>query len=421
MGGRCVRASLSRKQAAGIVGANRHLNLYHGAIRSGKTLASTLAWLGFIESGPPGKLLMAGKTLETLERNVLDPMAELFPARIQDDAVRHTRGANTATILGRLVHLVGGNDQKAEGRIRGLTLAGAYVDEASLVPEGFWAQLLGRLSVPGARLFATTNPDSPNHWLKVNYLDRQEHLDLAAWHFTLKDNPGLDPAFVAHIEAEYVGLWRKRFLLGLWVLAAGAIYDGWDADAHVCRRLPTITRWWVAIDYGTTNPFVALLFGLGVDGRVYIVSEYRWDSKTAMRQKTDSEYSVAVREWMAEPRQVGDSAPIVPHVEWVIVDPSAASFIRQLWSDGVRGVRGADNEVLDGIRLMASTLAQDRLRVHESCKGLIDEIPGYVWDPKAQARGEDVPVKQNDHGCDAGRYGLRATRPLWWGARLEAA
>jgi PBSX family phage terminase large subunit len=416
-----VNARLSPKQARSVVGSNRHINLFHGAIRSGKTLASSLAWLGFVESGPPGKLLMVGKTLETLERNVLDPMAELFPARIQDDAVRHTRGANTATILGRLVHLVGANDQKAEGRIRGLTLAGAYVDEASLVPEGFWTQLLGRLSVPGARLFATTNPDSPFHWLKVNYLDREEHLDLRSWHFTLKDNPGLDPAFVEHIEAEYVGLWRKRFLLGLWVLAEGAIYDGWDPDVHVVRRLPVMTRWWVGIDYGTVNPFVALLIGLGVDGRVYVVSEYRWDSRATMRQKTDSEYSLGVRQWLQEPRQTGDSAPIVPPVEWVIVDPSAASFIRQLYVDGVRGVRSADNEVLDGIRLVASTLAQDRLRVHESCKGLIAEMPGYVWSPLAQQKGIDEPVKLNDHANDALRYSLRTARSLWWGVRLEAA
>ena len=417
-----MNATLSPRQLQSIHESGRHrINLWHGSVRSGKTLASTLAWLGFIANGPRGKLAMVGKTLETLERNVLDPMAELFPAKIAADAVKHTRGANTATILGRLVHLVGANDSKAEGRIRGLTLAGAYVDEASLVPENFWSQLLARLSVQGARLFATTNPDSPNHWLKANYLDRIAALDMGAWHFTIRDNPALDPAFVASLEAEYTGLWYKRFLLGLWVLAEGAIYDSWDVDRHVVRRIPTITRWWVAIDYGTVNPFVALLMGLGVDGRVYVVSEYRWDSRVTMRQKTDSEYSKAVRAWLADPRQVGDSAPIVPTPEWVIVDPSAASFIRQLYSDGVRGVRAADNEVLDGIRLTASTLAQDRLRVHESCKGLINEIPGYTWNPKAQARGEDEPVKVNDHGCDALRYSLKLTRSIWWGARLEAA
>ncbi|MGW0465430.1 terminase large subunit domain-containing protein [Streptomyces sp. NPDC003027] len=128
--------------------------------------------------------------------------------------MRHTRGATTAVILGRVVHLVGASDAQAEGRLRGLTASLAYCDEITLMPEGFFTQLLARLSVPGARLLGTTNPDSPRHWFKVNYLDRQSELDLASWHFRLADNPSLCPAYVAALSAEYSGLWRRRMIDG---------------------------------------------------------------------------------------------------------------------------------------------------------------------------------------------------------------
>lgn len=97
-------------------------------------------------------------------------------------------------ILGRVVHLIGASDARSEGRLRGLTASVAYADEITLLPEPFFVQLLARLSVPGAILLGTTNPDGPRHWLKAQYLDRQHELDLRSWHFQLADNPALSPS-----------------------------------------------------------------------------------------------------------------------------------------------------------------------------------------------------------------------------------
>jgi PBSX family phage terminase large subunit len=408
---------LSPKQRRSIVEAldsAARILLWHGAVRSGKTLASVIAWLEYVRTAPPGPLLMAGKTKDTLARNILDPISEWAPG-----AIAFTRGANTAMLLGRLVYLVGANDAKAEGRIRGLTLAGAYVDEASLVPEGFWRMLLTRLSVPGAKLFSTTNPDAPQHWLKKDFIDRAGELSLAAWHFQLDDNPALDPDYRAALEVEFQGLWRKRFILGLWVLAEGAIYDMWDETRHVVDRLPEMVgRWWVGCDYGTTAPFAALLLGVGREPdqteRLFVCDEWRWDSAQAMRQKTDREYSNDLRAWLdaAGARVLGQpDRQITP--TWVAVDPSAASFKVQLRRDRMPGVIDADNNVLAGIRTVGSLLATDRLRVHERCHGLREEAPGYVWDPDKALIGEDVPVKLDDHDLDALRYGVMAARPAW--------
>lgn len=409
-------ADLSPKQVASILAAVQRVNVWEGSVRSGKTIASLLAWLIFVAAHAPrnGRLVMIGRTKDTLYRNVLSVLLEMLPAG--DDSIRYTQGSNVAYIFGRQVDVIGANDIKAEAKIRGMTVAGAYVDEATLLPgDGFWSQLLNRMSVAGARLFATTNPDGPMHWFKTQVVDRADDLGYAHWHFTLDDNPSLEPEYVEAIKRENVGLWYQRNILGLWVLAEGAIWSMWDDDAHVVDELPPLSACTVAADYGTAGVFAALLLGVGVDPadgieRLYVAREWRWDAKAKRRQLTDAQYSQELRGWLDG---LVDEIPAVTDLDRVLVDPSASSFLAQLHRDGWERVRGADNAVADGIREVATLLAADRIRVHKSCSGLRAEIPGYVWDPKKALLGEDAPVKANDHSCDAWRYGVRGTR-RWW-------
>jgi PBSX family phage terminase large subunit len=301
-----------------------------------------------------------------------------------------------------------------------MSLVGTYVDEASTMPESFWVMLLTRLSIPGAQLYATTNPDGPQHWLLTKYLDRaalwldrdgQTHrsdspdaLDLHRFSFQLADNPSLPAKYIADVSAEFKGLWRRRLILGEWCLAEGVIYESFDPARHVVHTLPSIARWVVlTMDYGTTNPFHALIIGLGVDGRLYVAHEWRWDSKVQHGALTDAEYSQRLRAWVA-------TLGLAP--EQIVVDPSAASFRVQLHRDGWSSFL-ADNDVLDGIRTTASLFATGRLLVSSACPELIKEIPSYAWDPKASEKGHDQPIKVADHGVDALRYGLHTTRALW--------
>lgn len=399
-------AELSEKQIDAMLGATARINLYHGAVRSGKTICSLFAFIDAIaRSGPSGLIVICGRSLQTIERNCLEPLTDEAIFGPIARHIVHTRGATTATILGRTVHLIGAADARAEGRLRGLTAQIAYVDEATLMPEGFWTQLLARLSVPGARLYATTNPDSPRHWLKTNYLDRAHELDLRAWHFKLADNPSLAPAYVAALSTEYTGLWYRRMIDGAWCVAEGAIYDMLDEARHVVHDLPPITRWLACgVDYGTTNPFVALLLGVGADGCLYVTAEWRHDSRQAHRSMTDAEYDTAVRRFL----QTQGVSP-----QWMVIDPSAASFIEQLHRTGMPNLTPADNSVVDGIRSVSNLLASGRLRIHASCEGLLTEMSGYTWDPKASERGEDAPLKLDDHGPDALRYAIRTTEAMW--------
>jgi PBSX family phage terminase large subunit len=406
---------MSRKQIRSIIESERvKIALWEGAVSSGKTIASLVAFLIAVAQAPEnGLIFCVGRTLQTVERNIIEVlMQSAGPFGPLAKYVEHTRGSNVAMIFGRTIHLVGASDVRAEGRIRGATASLIYIDEATLIPEGFWTMCLSRVRVPGARIIATTNPDGPAHWLRKNFLLREGELNLRSWHFVLDDNPFLEESFKADLRREYVGLWYRRFIQGEWCIAEGAVYDMWEEDRHVVAALPEIVDWLaLGIDYGTSNPFAAEMLGLGADGRLYLTHEWRYSGREARRQLTDVEYSARLRDWTANLPVPGLTAKGITPRFWV-VDPSAASFIQQLYRDRLRPVL-ADNTVLDGIRLIASLLATDRLRVHESCKGWISEVPGYTWDPDQAEKGVDEPIKAEDHSLDGGRYAIKTTEHLW--------
>jgi PBSX family phage terminase large subunit len=390
---------LAVKQAQSLLSAERRINLWHGSVRSGKTFISILRFLTYCADMPEGNLMMIGKTLTTLYRNIILPMQELIG---NDKECHYISSTKTLVFCGRRIMLEGANDEGAEQKIRGATLAGAYGDEVTLWPESFWTMLLSRCSVPGAKIFATTNPDSPYHWLKTNFIDRETELDMAVFHFHIDDNETLTPEYVKSLKTEYTGLWYRRFIDGEWCQAEGAIYDMWDDQKHVIAPddLPdTFDSVFAACDYGTTNPFAAGIFGL-LGNTLYLVKEYHYDSRKQQRQKTDGEYAADMEVFL---KGYGE----IP----LIIDPSAASFRVECQKRNIN-VKYANNDVLNGIRFVSQLLASGRLLICRDCKETIREFTNYIWDANAQKRGIDAPVKQNDHHMDKLRYAVMSLG-LW--------
>lgn len=388
---------LSEKQVIAHEDANSRMNIYEGSVRSGKSYIALRRFLKELRIGPQGEYIIVGKSERTVLHNVIEP---LNGPQFMDGTIKYNRGLGEFTIFDKKVYVVGANDERAEGKIRGSTFAGALVDEATIIPESFFKMLLSRLSIEGAKLFATTNPDSPLHWLKVDYLDRAEELGrdhISVFKFNLDDNPALGQAYKDNLRKEYKGLWYKRFILGDWVLAEGAIYDFFDTNLHVVKGPKTYAKqYFVGIDYGTTNPFAAVLIGFNDEAHpaLWVEKEYYWDSKAMGHQKTDSEYAQALeREFNGYP------------ITLYILDPSAASFEVELRRNK-KPVKQAHNDVLDGIRFVGSLLAQGDLVICRSANNLIKEIESYVWDSKSVKLGDDKPLKQRDHAIDAMRYVL---------------
>lgn len=407
---------LSPKQIRSIVECeNQRINIWTGAVRSGKTIASILAFFLSVNRAPKsGLILIVGRTLQTIERNILEPMQDETVYGKLSFLVKHTRGSSIATICGRTVHLIGANDAAAESKIRGSTCSLILADELTLLPEAFFTQLLSRLSIKGARLLGTTNPGSPQHYLKTKFLNREldPDMDLKSWHFVMDDNPSLSPEYIRAQRAENTGLFFDRNILGLWKSADGAIYDMWDESKHVIawEKLPEMQQiMGVGIDHGTTNPTVGIIVGLGVDNNLYAMDEWRHQSRSSEARWTNTQQSAAIRDWLGQshhPTQAG-----LGH-GFVCVDPAAADFHVQLRQDGTR-THMAENDVLYGIRTTASLLSANRLFVSDRCKGLLMEIPGYTWSSKASEDGKDQPNKVNDHSCDAIRYALATTERRW--------
>lgn len=406
---------VSPKQRDVFAQSTARLNIAWGPVRSGKSVGlEFLRWFEYVQGAPTGgELLMAGKTLKSLERNVLIPLKRWFG----DGLISYSLGKKEAYIGTRRVELEGANDKGAVDKVTGMTLAGACFNELTLFPRNFFNQTLARLSVPNAKLFATTNPDSPFHWLKEEYLDRASELSLRHWRFRLTDNIFLDSEYVEALKAEYTGMWFKRYILGMWVLAAGAIYEMFSTEEHLREldedRIPQIEGFFVDADYGTSNPTTFSLKAYWHEETergpekpfAHTLTEYYYDGSQE-GQQTDEQFVEDLKDWLPSRFGPYEIDPVI------YCDPSAASFIAALRAHGFN-VQPAENAVIDGIRYVSSMLAgqaardgRPRLTWSPDCKETPKEYSSYVWDEKAQKRGEDRPLKERDHTCDRDRYGL---------------
>jgi len=387
-----MKITLSPKQIIAYEESNARINIYEGSVRSGKSYIALRRFLKELREGPEGQYIIVGKSERTVMHNIIEPLQEMT-----NGIIRYNRGLGEFVLFDKKVYVIGANDERAEGKIRGATFAGALVDEITIIPESFFKMLLSRLSKENAKLIGTTNPDSPYHWLKVDFIDRRNELDLKNFKFRLEDNPSLSQTYVQALQKEYHGLWYKRFIQGEWVLAEGAIYDFFDEKKHVVQVSPTYAKYYLlGIDYGTTNPFAAVLIGVNDDHHpaIWIEKEYYWDSKKMGYQKTDQDYANDItKEFEGYP------------VRLMYLDPSAASFEVELKRHH-KIVRQAKNDVVDGIRFVSNLFCQGDLVLRKECKNLIAETESYVWDTKAAKDGIDRPLKVRDHALDAMRYAL---------------
>lgn len=377
-----------------------------GSVRSGKTSIMSLSFFLWAMGNFNGfSFAYCGKSVGAVERNIVTPLLSIAYLRRNFD-VRYNRGDHV--IIARRggrenrFYLFGGKDESSYSLIQGITLAGVMLDEVALMPRSFVEQALARCSVSGAKFWFNCNPENPEHWFRKEWLLKAPERNALHLHFTMDDNPGLSEETRERYRTMYSGVFYQRYVLGLWVMAEGIVYDMFDHTRNVYSEAPIDmvdrSMRFIACDYGTTNPCVFL--DIYDDGEIVRVDrEYRWDSRAEHRQKTDEEYADDFMTFMGS--------------SWcaVYVDPSAASFIAALRRRGVYVVE-ADNTVLDGIRRVGALFQRGLLLVHDTCTGLMDELGSYRWDDKAAARGEEKPVKQLDHAPDALRYFVNSL-PDW--------
>lgn len=368
-----------------------------GAIRSGKTISMSLSfvmWAMFTFDNQ--SFGMAGKTIGSFRRNVLFWLKLMLFARgynfkdhRADNLLEVSKGSVT-----NFFYIFGGKDERSQDLIQGITLAGMFFDEVALMPESFVNQATGRLSVYGSKMWFNCNPDGPYHWFKVNWIDKISDKNLIYLHFTMDDNLSLSERIKKRYRSMYSGVFYKRYILGLWTVAEGIIYDMFDMAKHVYDQATDfmLDDIYISIDYGTQNATVFLLWQKGKDGIWYCTKEFYYSGRDEKKQKTDKEFTDELEEFTKGFK-----------IKKIIVDPSAASFIAELKQRGFR-IKRAKNDVIDGIRFVGSLLNEEKIQFSKECVNTLKEFNSYIWDVKATDRGEDKPVKTNDHAMDAVRY-----------------
>ena len=365
------------------------INLLEGAVRSGKTWISLILFALWVALQPAdATFLMVGKTLTSLKRNCLD----LLQSLVGESNFDYNTSSKEAVLFGRKVYLEGTNDARAEGKIRGMTLTGAYCDEITLFAEDFFAMLLSRLSMPGAKLFATTNPDSPQHWFMVKYIKRADELGMNIHRFTIDDNPYLDAAYVEALKKEYTGVFYKRFILGQWVVAEGACYPQFanTPEDYIVTSLPPDPRFIsIGVDWGgnrSLTAFVATVFHGNYD-KLTIIKDYHIKGR-----KGEIDGNRVNTEFMRFYEILRQEYPNIP-VRFVFADSAEQYLI-----NGLRqviknlGLTIGDSQkvpIVQRIICTNSLLNTGRLKVHKDCRYVQDGLRAAVWDSKAAAKGED--------------------------------
>lgn len=378
---------LSPKQIEFCQKATHRWNFKGGATRSGKTYLD-FKWIIPLRIrdrvGKDGLAVILGVTKSTIERNVLEPMRNIYG----DELVGSISSDNTVWLFGEKCYALGAEKISQVSKIRGASIKYCYGDEVADWSEEVFSLLKSRLDKEYSCFDGTFNPQYPGHWLKV-FLDSDA--DIFSQTYTIDDNPFLPSKFKENLKNEYAGtVYYDRYILGLWKRADGLVYPMFSNEKHVIHGDPGGPgEYYISIDYGTKNPTSMGLWRVHY-GEAVMMKEYYYDGRAKRKQKTDEEYYQDLEEFAGNHK-----------IQRVIVDPSAASFKECIFRHGKFAVWDANNSVLDGIRLTATLLQLGKIKFHESCENTFREFGLYMWDEDA---GEDKVIKENDHAMDMVRY-----------------
>jgi PBSX family phage terminase large subunit len=407
--------NLSPKQKDFYNNSTAKINVAHGAVRSSKTFIVNLRWLKYIRHGPPGTLLMSGKTKESLRENVLEDLFKI----VGEESYNYNVTTGILHLFGRKIECKGADKVDSEGRIRGRTYAGWYADEITIHHKSFVKQAIARCSVPDAQIFWTTNPDHPKHHIKTDFIDNKEMLKsgmLKHWHFLLADNISLTPDYKAMLEASFAGVFYLRNIKGLWMIAEGLVYTDYDEKRHniirkeVNRMIDAkeFKEYIAGTDFGITAPMTGLLYGVTKDDRFIQIDEF---------YQTKRLTGDLGRWYLMQEQRIGKK------INFIYCDSAEPDRIIELRKMGLRA-RDANKEINAGLNTVMVLFKSDRLLIcSETCPETVNELLTYRFpepdDPKFK---KDAPLDEDNHSMDAKRYALHTylSKPIITGTSVQA-
>lgn len=375
---------LSSKQREYARLSSHRWNVKTGATRSGKTyldIAYTIPKRIQAVKGQNGLAVLVGNTKGTLQRNIIEPMQEIFgEARVSD-----IRANNTATLFGQEVYCLGADSKKHVDRFRGASIKYCYGDEITTWSEDVFTMLKSRLDKPYSVFDGTCNPDNPQHWFHA-FL--QSDADIYQQAYTIDDNPFLDPLFVSNLKREYAGtVYYDRFIRGLWVAAEGAIYKSFvnrpqdfiipNADDY--RFIKCV----VGVDFGGgTSAHSFTCTGFTRDGQIVVLKDYH-EKDALTPEKLNADFIDFLR--ACKQRYF---------VTDVYCDSAEQTLINGMRSEigknrvGVNIGNAKKVAINERIRALCVLMGAGKFHICENCEDTIDALKSAVWNPKAITKDE---------------------------------
>lgn len=383
------------------------LQVWEGSVRSSKTFTALIAFLCFVNESPDTAFIMSGKTLGTLERNVIYGdygLLNIYPGSVYK-SLKNSNVVMVPTAQGwKTVYCFGAGDASSFGSLRGVTVGGWYADEINLHHRTFVDEAFSRTIVSHMRKhFWTLNPDNPHHWIYTDFIDKYDFATpeekeamggFHLWHFTLHDNPVLTQKTIDELKLQYHGYAYDRYILGIRCVAEGLIYPKVNDDMFIDFDRSKCQLRYCALDFGVDHPTTWYIGG-PYDGDRHdwrICYEY-FDEKS---DKTTGDY---LHDFMRMCEDIG----INPYSVMIAIDPAAGAIKKEFQKAGLQAFN-ARNDVLDGINYTRNLIYSGKLKFHRSCRNARREFSTYAWDEKASERGEDKPIKVDDDCMDAIRY-----------------
>jgi PBSX family phage terminase large subunit len=369
----------------------KHIIL-EGSVRSGKTWISLVAWMHMVSRAPQREeFLMIAKTTSTLKRNCLNLLQ-----RMTNNRFTYSLGTQEGWLFQRRIHLVGANDAQSEKKIRGMTVNGAYCDELTTIPKDFYDMLLSRLTRPRSFLLATTNPDTPTHWLKTGFINQSEKKDHQVYHFNLEDNHTISLKDIEIIKNQYDGVFYERFILGKWVAAEGLIYSKFanEKQKYIVDKIRPydLMTVHIGIDYGASKSrtaFVALGFTKGFQ-TMYVLKE-----KTTLGVKAPEEMFEGFYDFYKQIEGEYGSVSFC-YADWGGLGQNQTRGIEHYFIKKQKPIKIKDClkvRIIERINMLCRLIGSDKFKIHKSCTETIEALCSAVWeDGKIDTRLDDGTV-----------------------------
>lgn len=363
----------------------KKITLLYGSVRSSKTVNMLIKLLELLEYvNNKGVVALIGVTKDTVYDNIL---CDLFDT-VGDANYKYNRTTGDLVVNGYKCKVIGAKDKGSEKYLRGKTLAGAYIDELTLIPYEFFKQLINRCSIKDSKIFATTNPDSPNHWVYKDFINEAKKESIfESWHFLLGDNLNLDPQYIEDVKASYSGVFYDRMIKGLFVVAEGLLIPEFNPETHIINEydLKDYKEFIGGVDWGFANPMAAAVIGITRDNKFHMLSEFYEKNKLTSDVIT----------WFKQ-----KEVEIGKKLNYIFIDSAEPDRQVEMVNAGLSAYL-SDKSILTGLNCVKTKFKNNEIKIHNSCINTQNELQTCRHAQEGETGyGNDKYFIGDDHALD---------------------